>query len=121
MTETNEFLTQGHNASFFYKLIERVSLEVEKQYSDYAQNAKPCFGNHPYWQMSTDVPLVKIEELTEQFGEMIFEPDHDDPADSLNAMRACKKKAEEIIVQAVLAYICVGTHESDLMKLTEGM
>lgn len=119
MTETDEFLAQGHNASFFYKLIERVSLEVEKQYSDYAQNAKPCFGNHPYWQMSTDVPIFKLKELIEELNDTLYEPDNDTATECLESMRSCKKKIEEMVVQAVLAFICVGTEESNLMRAAE--
>jgi hypothetical protein len=70
--------------------------------------------------MSTDVPIFKLKELIEELNDELYEPDNDTATECLESMRACKKKIEEMIVQAVLAYICVGTHESDLMKFIGG-
>jgi len=114
MTDTDEFLKKGHEASFFNDLIKRVSLEAEKQFSDFAMKAEPCFGNEPYWQMPTDEPVVKIERLADQLMDMLYE-EESTAHEVLQSIRDCKKKAEEIIVQALLAYICVGTHESEII------
>jgi len=119
MTDTDEFISKGHEASFFNDLIKRVSLEAEKQYSEYAKNAKPCFSNAPYWQMSTDVPVMKMERLVDSLMDMIYEEEKDTYAEALQSIRDCKKKSEEIMVQALLAYICVGTYESDLIIQAE--
>jgi len=73
MTDTDEFLKRGHEASFFKDLMDRVSLEAEKQYSEYAKNAKPHFGNHPYWQMPTDEPVVQIDRLAANLLDMLYE------------------------------------------------
>lgn len=119
MTDTDEFLSKGHEASFFNDLIKRVSLEAEKQYSEYAKSAKPCFSNQPYWQMSTDVPVMKIERLVDNLMDMIYEEEKDTYAEALQSIRDCKKKAEDIMAQALLAYICVGTYESEVMSDAE--
>jgi len=119
MTDTDEFLSKGHEASFFNDLIKRVSLEAEKQYSEYAKSAKPCFSNQPYWQMPTDVPLIRMKRFVDNLMDMIYEDDKDDTAEALQFMRDCKKKAEEIMTQALLAYICVGTYESEVMSDAE--
>lgn len=115
MTDTDEFLKKGHEASFFNDLIKRVSLEAEKQFYDYEMKAEPCFGNEPYWQMPTDEPIANIEHLAEELMDMVYEEDKDTASEQLQSIRDCKKKAEEIMVQALLAYICVGTHESEIM------
>ena len=116
MTETDEFLKKGHEAEFFHKLIDRVALEAQKQYAEYVKNAKPVFSNAPWWQMTTDVPISELEKLIEELNDTLYEPDHDTATECLESMRSCKKKIEEMVVQAVLAFICVGTEESNLMR-----
>ena len=39
MTDTDEFLKRGHEASFFKDLMDRVSIEAEKQYFEFARDA----------------------------------------------------------------------------------
>lgn len=119
MTETDEFLRKGHEAEFFHKLIDRVASEAEKQYAEYVKNAKPVFSNAPWWQMTTDVPMFKLEKLIEELNDTLYEPYHDTATECLESIRSCKKKIEEMVVQAVLAFICVGTEESNLMRAAD--